>query len=171
MKLLNNKVLLEKLEETENKDGDIFLPTSSRINVGLRKGKVLTLPKDFEGGIKEGDLVLYDEMATFGNRPDDAIVDFSNVIVKYNKNEITIFNEGDILVKENILPNEIGGILIPDSAGCAVDLEVVQSNNKDVKVGDIVIVSGMEETALKIKGEKNIIIKASEILAITIKED
>jgi len=171
MKLLNNKVLIKKLEESECKDGDIFLPPSALINIKLRKGEILILPGDFEGNIKIGDIVLYDAAATFGDRPDDAIIDIENVIVKYEDDEIKIFNDDDILVKENMLPNNIGGILLPESVGVECDLEVVQTNSSEVKIGDIIIVSGKNETALKIKGEKNIIINVSEILAIKTKED
>jgi len=173
MKVLNKRTLLKNKEASENKEGNIFLPSAVRINKGLRRAIILDKPKT-EDGVKIGDEILYDENSTYGVlENDEAIVDYENVIAYWDESTehgIKIFGDNILVVEQE--EKKVGNLFLPDSYESAVKLKVVQSNDTNcetesvINIGDEVLTTGKFEVVLNISGKKCIQVPIKEVIAV-----
>jgi len=173
MKVLNKRTLLKNSAKSENKSGNIFLPDTVRLNIGLRRAIILDKPKT-EDGVKIGDEILYDENSTYGILEDEnVIIDYENVIAYWNESNehgIGIFGDNILVVEQDAKKD--GNLFLPDDYENTIKLKVVQTNdnNQDIDskicVGDEVLSTGNNEIVLNIGGKKCIQIPIKEVIAV-----
>jgi len=170
MKVLNDLVLLEKID-TRRKDkvGNIFVPDSYKNNCAVLKAKVIQIGDEVNNGIQIGDTIMFDEMSTFGDHGNQALVKMENIIAKVNDNKLHSYGDTIMCVEEEGADN-IKGIFIPTvNRGTNIFLTIVNKSvfltNDDVQIGDKVLVFNEGNIDLTYEGVKYIIIPIENVIA------
>ena len=160
------------------KVGDIWLPMNSNENERLAHVIIEDIGRDAaeKHGLKAGDYVMIDRLATFAHTSPVALLKYDSVIMKTNKSKSEFYplrNTAFIEPEEKDSISNVGGVYVPNyddklNIGTIVKMDIDEDKVGPFKVGDkVLLTKGGDEVVL---GDKTIYIYKPEMLICTIEE-